>query len=105
MTWILTVFVSLMSSDVKNKRGQHSRGKKITGLQFAPKSSPNALLITSNDSRVRLYDGYTLRFKYKGHSNKSTQIKASFSPKGNFVICGSGTALVERSFSMTPKGP
>ena len=80
--------------DVKNKRGQHSRGKKITGLTFAPKLFPNALLITSNDSRIRLYDGYTLRFKYKGLSNKSTQIKASFSPKGNFVICGSDDGAV-----------
>jgi WD40 repeat protein len=80
--------------DVKNKRGQHSRGKKITGLAFAPKLFPNALLITSNDSRIRLYDGYTLRFKYKGLSNKSTQIKASFSPKGNFVICGSDDGAV-----------
>jgi WD40 repeat protein len=80
--------------DVKNKRGQHARGKKITGLTFAPKMFPNALLITSNDSRIRLFDGYTLRFKYKGHSNKSTQIKASFSPKGNFIICGSGEFFV-----------
>ena len=80
--------------DVKNKRGQHSRGKKITGLTFAPKLFPNALLITSNDSRIRLYDGYTLRFKYKGLSNKSTQIKASFSPRGNFVICGSDDGAV-----------
>lgn len=39
-------------ADVKNKRGQHSRGKKITGLAFLP-SEPGKLLITSNDSRVR----------------------------------------------------
>jgi hypothetical protein len=38
--------------DVKNKRGQHSRGKKITGLSFLP-TDPGKLLITSNDSRVR----------------------------------------------------
>jgi hypothetical protein len=37
---------------VKNKRGQHSRGKKITGLTFLP-AEPGKLLITSNDSRVR----------------------------------------------------
>jgi WD40 repeat protein len=135
--------------DVKNKRGQHARGKKVTGLYFAPSSgsssssgskgststtgggristshatgtggtrtnstaapaagggssagssavdaaaSGGSLLITSNDSRVRLYDGYTLRSKYKGHSNKSTQIKASFSPKGDYVICGSDDGL------------
>eukprot|EP00890_Picochlorum_soloecismus_P000740 jgi/Picsp_1/1667/NSC_05141-R1_wd repeat-containing protein 44-like len=95
--------------DVKNKRGQHARGKKITGLAFAPKMFPNALLITSNDSRIRLFDGYTLRFKYKGHSNKSTQIKASFSPKGNFIICGSDDGAVyiwDSSKAPTPEnGP
>ena len=81
--------------DVKNKHGHNSRGRKITGLTFAPnKLFPNALLCTSNDSRIRLYDGYTLRFKYKGLSNKSTQIKASFSSKGNFVICGSDDGAV-----------
>lgn len=62
---------------------------------YAPnKLFPNALLCTSNDSRIRLYDGYTLRFKYKGLSNKSTQIKASFSSKGNFVISGSDDGAV-----------
>ena len=79
--------------DVKNKRGQHARGKKITGLTFAPKRLPNSLLVTSNDSRIRMYDGYTLQYKYKGHANKSTQIKASFSPRGNFVVCGSGKGI------------
>jgi WD40 repeat protein len=67
------------SLDVKNKHGHNSRGRKITGLTYAPnKMLPNALLCTSNDSRVRLYDGYTLRFKYKGLSNKSTQVRQSF---------------------------
>jgi len=81
--------------DVKNKHGHNSRGRKITGLTYAPnKLFPNALLCTSNDSRIRLYDGYTLRFKYKGLSNKSTQIKASFSSKGNFVISGSDDGAV-----------
>ncbi len=66
------------SLDVKNKHGHNSRGRKITGLTYAPnKLLPNALLCTSNDSRVRLYDGYTLRFKYKGLSNKSTQVRRS----------------------------
>ncbi len=43
-------------ADVKNRRGNTSRGRKITGMQFMPKD-PSQLLITSNDSRVRLYDG------------------------------------------------
>ena len=70
------------SLDVKNKHGHNSRGRKITGLAYAPnKLLPNALLCTSNDSRVRLYDGYTLRFKYKGLSNKSTQVCLRCLPK------------------------
>ena len=113
--------------DVKNKRGQHSRGKKITGVIFAPpNASPNKrqssfqlespdvnsrqrgtgispsshrfgpppLLVTSNDSRIRLYDGFTLKSKYKGHQNRSTQIKASFSPRGDYIICGSDDGSV-----------
>ena len=46
-------------ADVKNRRGQGAaRGRKITGLQFLP-GDPSQLLITSNDSRIRLYDGAT----------------------------------------------
>jgi len=42
---------------VKNRRGQGAaRGRKITGLQFLP-GDAGQLLITSNDSRIRLYDG------------------------------------------------
>ena len=49
------------------------------------------ILVTSNDSRVRLYDlrDLTLTCKYKGHTNTSSQIRASFSPKGKYVISGS----------------
>ena len=41
---------------MKNKRGGQNSGKKITGMQFLP-SDTSKLLITSNDSRIRLYDG------------------------------------------------
>jgi hypothetical protein len=44
--------------------------------------------------QIRLYDGYALRCKFKGHANRSTQIRASFSPRGEFVICGSDTGWV-----------
>lgn len=93
--------------DVKNKRGQHARGKKITGLAFLP-SEPGKLLITSNDSRVRLYDGYSLRCKYKGHTNRNTQIRASFSPGGDYITCGSDDGWVyvwgTRKSGMPPSG-
>lgn len=79
--------------DVKNKK--KSRGKKITGLVHSPVASTcTHLLVTSNDSRIRLYDGYVMKSKYKGHANASTQIRASFSPCGKYVICGSDDGRV-----------
>lgn len=44
------------TADVKNKRSGQKTGKKITGMQFLA-ADTTKLLITSNDSRIRLYDG------------------------------------------------
>ena len=44
---------------MKNKRSGQKTGKKITGMQFLA-SDTSKLLITSNDSRIRLYDGAAL---------------------------------------------
>jgi len=74
--------------DVRSTRGKNSTGKKITGLQFMP-GDDSKLLVTSNDSRLRVYDGYTLKCKYKGHKNSNSQIKASFGAFGDFIVCGS----------------
>ncbi|KAK9791592.1 hypothetical protein WJX73_008422 [Symbiochloris irregularis] len=79
--------------DVKNKRGKASKGRKITGMQYAP-GEAESLLITSNDSRIRLYNGFALKCKYKGNSNRNTQIRATFSQAGGFVICGSDDGWV-----------
>lgn len=49
------------------------------------------ILVTSNDSRIRLYDlrDLNLSCKYKGYLNVSSQIKASFSHDGKFIVAGS----------------
>jgi len=49
------------------------------------------ILVTSNDSRIRLYDlrDLNLSCKYKGYVNVSSQIKASFSPDGQYIVSGS----------------
>jgi WD40 repeat protein len=49
------------------------------------------ILVTSNDSRIRLYDlrDLNLSCKYKGYVNVSSQIKASFSHDGKYIISGS----------------
>ncbi|DBA73534.1 TPA: WD repeat-containing protein 44, variant 2 [Trebouxia sp. C0004] len=54
--------------DVKNKRSGQKTGKKITGMQFLA-CDTSKLLITSNDSRIRLYDGEALNLLLLTHGN------------------------------------
>ncbi len=83
-------FEYLTLLDIQNRRQRNPMGKKVTGLQFYP-GDDRKLLVASNDSRLRIYDGYQLKTKYKGHKNKNSQIKSSFSERGDFIICGSET--------------
>ncbi|XP_006893827.1 PREDICTED: WD repeat-containing protein 44 isoform X2 [Elephantulus edwardii] len=64
---------------VRSTRGRNRVGRKITGIEPLP--GENKILVTSNDSRIRLYDlrDLSLSMKYKGYVNSSSQIKASFS--------------------------
>ncbi|ODV90047.1 hypothetical protein CANCADRAFT_99913 [Tortispora caseinolytica NRRL Y-17796] len=79
-------------------------GYKITGLTMITSSSESSqsqsvkLLVTTNDSQIRLYDASAqfdsgkqgpLVARYKGLENYSSQIRASFSDDGRYVICGS----------------
>ncbi|KAK7090866.1 hypothetical protein V1264_010610 [Littorina saxatilis] len=75
--------------NVRSTRGKNARGRKVTGIEAMP--GEDKILVTSNDSRVRLYSlkDLTLTCKYKGGTNNSSQIKASFSPTGKYIICGS----------------
>lgn len=78
--------------DVQKKK-KKSRGKKITGFQFAPGNS-RKVLITSADSRIRVFDGVDLVQKYKGFRNTSSQIAASFTANGKYVISASEDSYV-----------
>ncbi|XP_050738929.1 WD repeat-containing protein 44-like isoform X2 [Eriocheir sinensis] len=74
---------------VRSTRGKNARGQKITGIEPLP--GEDKILITSNDSRIRLYDlrDLNLSCKYKGYSNMSSQIRAGFSHDGKFIVAGS----------------
>ena len=81
---------------VRSTRGANAKGSKITGIQAINIPPDNAsgevkLLISSNDSRVRLYHlrDKSLEVKFKGHTNDASQIRASFSDDARYVICGS----------------
>ncbi|XP_077987647.1 WD repeat-containing protein 44-like [Glandiceps talaboti] len=74
---------------VRSTRGKNAKGRKITGIECLP--SQDKILITSNDSRIRLYDlrDLSLACKYKGCANNSSQIKAGLSHNAKYIICGS----------------
>ncbi|KAK3898591.1 hypothetical protein C8A05DRAFT_47135 [Staphylotrichum tortipilum] len=93
--------------------GKNAKGSKITGIQTMAIPPPSPIdvagsttasvastdvgagevrvLITSNDSRVRIYNlrDKSLEAKIKGHENLYSQIAATFSDDGKHVICGS----------------
>eukprot|EP00850_Spirogloea_muscicola_P007394 SM000037S13529 [mRNA] locus=s37:469792:475336:- [translate_table: standard] len=74
--------------DVRSTRGRNVVGKKITGIHCLP-GDASKVLVTSNDSRLRLYDGTTLTCKYKGHQLASSHAAAQFSAAGDFILCAS----------------
>lgn len=79
---------------VRSSRGKNARGRKISGIE--PMPGEDKVLITSNDSRIRLYDlkDHSLYCKYKGLQNESSQIRASFSHDGKMILCGSEDKFV-----------
>ncbi|KAL2472835.1 Transducin/WD40 repeat-like superfamily protein [Forsythia ovata] len=81
---------SQINLENKKKKSHH---KKITGFQFAPGSS-SEVLITSADSRIRVVDGVDLVHKFKGFHNTNSQISASISDNGRYVICASDDSSV-----------
>lgn len=81
---------------VRSAHGRNAKGSKVTGIQAInhPPEDPNGevkLLITSNDSRVRVYNlrDKGLELKLKGNENSCSQIHASFSDNAQYIICGS----------------
>lgn len=82
---------SITSSGVQG--GGASRRKssnnKVTGIESLDDN--NKILVTTNDSRLRLYDlrDLSLTCKYKGCVNQSSQIRASISHDHRYIICGS----------------
>lgn len=93
--------------ECKSRRGESKKGRKVTGFDFImgykerkseqitgslnPAVRTEHLLITTNDSKLRLFSmyDYCMKRKYKGALNNRMQIKARFSESGQSIICGS----------------
>lgn len=62
-----------------------SSNNKITGIQFTLEDSQR-VMITSEDSRVRILDGVDIVHKYKGLAKSGSQMSASFTSTGKHII-------------------
>lgn len=101
-------FVAKLPS--KSSRGRNAKGRKVTGIVPIPKggsSDSERLLVSSNDSHVRMWNiesvmrkvnqgsfptfitEKSLEVKYKHHENLSSQIQGTISDDGRFIISGS----------------
>ncbi|KAJ5747482.1 uncharacterized protein N7511_009178 [Penicillium nucicola] len=93
---------------VRSARGRNAKGSKITGIDTmtvteGDNRGETKLLVTSNDSRIRLYDfnTRTLEAKFRGNENSCSQIRATFTDDGKHIICGSE----DRRAYVWPIGP
>ncbi len=64
--------------------------------KISTQSRPQQLLVTTNDSRMRLFqmETFSQLCKFKGQSNENLQIAGSFSSDGKYVVAGSDTGHV-----------
>ena len=76
--------------------GSVGRGAGGVGGGGAGSHVPEQLLVTTNDSRLRLYntDDFGMNAKYKGFANDTLQITATFSEDGKQIISGSENGKV-----------
>jgi WD40 repeat protein len=91
--------------ECKNRRGKFSKGRKVSGINFIGK---NKILISTNDSRLRLFNleeiksidqyqgvaDWIMKYKFKGHKNENLQIEATASDTQDYIISGSEDGYV-----------
>lgn len=75
--------------DVRSRRARNATGKKICGFRFYEKG--DKVLVSSNDSRMRLYrlDDKSVVCKFVGNVNSQARLHGSFDPSGRYVLCAS----------------
>lgn len=88
----------ITSIECKNRMGKYSKGTKVTSIAFLDNTE---VLVTTNDSRIRIVDvegrlvgSGTKQMKFKGHKNDNLQIKARISEDMDYIICGSEDGYV-----------
>ncbi|KAH8581994.1 uncharacterized protein ELE39_002973 [Cryptosporidium sp. chipmunk genotype I] len=80
--------------DCRNRRGKSSKGRKVSGISW--KKDNKSVLVTTNDSRVRLFNLSDLStfIKFKGHINEETLLSAQISNDEKFIVSGSENGYI-----------
>ncbi|CAK8567890.1 unnamed protein product [Lathyrus sativus] len=68
-----------------NEKKKRSSGNKITGIQFSHKNH-RRVMITSRDSKVRIFEDAELVQTYRGLLMSRSQMSGSFTSSGNHII-------------------
>lgn len=81
---------------VRSAHGKNAKGSKISSIETlsVPPDKEGGevkLLVSSNDSRIRLYSlrDKSLEMKFKGHKSEERSIHATFSDDARYIVTGS----------------
>ncbi|KAL8110579.1 WD repeat-containing protein YMR102C-like [Apium graveolens] len=75
----------LLAAEFQVQGKKRFSGNRITGIEFTEKDSQK-VMITSEDSKIRIFDGIDIIHKYRGLSNSRSQMSASFTSSGKHII-------------------
>lgn len=80
--------VNLSTINCKNRKGFFSKGRKVVDIKF---TCNREAIVTTADSRIRYIDLNTSeqKFKYKGHTNKTMNIRTSISGDLELIMSAS----------------
>ncbi|XP_074588804.1 uncharacterized protein LOC141844704 [Curcuma longa] len=79
------LFYECSGNNLQLQRQLSVWGKQITGLQFCPGDS-DKVMITSLDSKVRIFDGSKIVQKFGGSWRSKSHVAASFTADGRHIV-------------------
>ncbi|KAK6125609.1 hypothetical protein DH2020_040653 [Rehmannia glutinosa] len=75
----------ILNAEINIHGKRKSSGNKITGVQFL-KNDSQRVMITSEDSKIRILDGVEVVRKYRGLTKSGCQMSASFTSSGTHIV-------------------
>ncbi|PON82227.1 Coatomer beta subunit [Trema orientale] len=75
----------LLDSQIRIPGRKRTASNKITGIKFSQEKSQR-VMISSEDSKLRIFDGVDLTHKYKGLPKSGSQMSASFTSSERHII-------------------